>query len=117
MLAWRSRIGKQPIEAKAHKHLSTRVTKDFPVQWDWIEQDCGVDFFKWLGGQTDTAIEKKMIKGVLGELGSAGNEPARQFERLCESRVPSTDRRWLDLYVSACEIRRAIRLKPLLEKC
>jgi hypothetical protein len=117
MLAWRSRIGKQAIEARAHKGLSLKVTKDFPLQWDWVEQDCGAKFFEWLGGRPDTAIEKKMIGRVLDELGSAGQEPAREFERLCESRVPATDRRWLDLYVSTCEMRRAIRLRPLLEKC
>ncbi|MEA3224809.1 MAG: hypothetical protein U9Q07_02580 [Planctomycetota bacterium] len=117
MLAWRRKISKQLIEPKTQKHLSKQIMKDFPVEWDWVEQDCGADFFKWLGGQTDTAIEKKMIRKVLGKLGPAGNKPARDFERLCESRVSSTDRRWLDLYVGACEMRRAIRLKPLLEKC
>jgi len=117
MLAWRGRIANQPIEAKAHKHLSMRVTKDFPAQWDWVEQDCGADFFGWLGGRADTAIEKKMIEKVLGELGSAGNELGREFADLCESGAPSTDRRWLDLYVSTCQMRRSIRLGPLLEKC
>ena len=96
-------------------HLGMRVTRDFPIQWDWVEQDCGTDFFKWLGGRRDTAIEKKMIGRALHELGSAGQKPAREFERLCESRVPSADRRWLDLYVNACETRRATRLKPLLD--
>ena len=118
MLAWRSRIGNQPIEARAHKYLGMRVMKDFPVQWDWVEQDCGADFFGWLGGgRADTSIERKMIGRVLDELGSAGNQAALEFERLRESQVPSTDRRWLDLYVTACEMRRAIHLRPLLEKC
>ena len=58
-----------------------------------------------------------MIGRVLDELGSAGNQAALEFERLRESQVPSTDRRWLDLYVTACEMRRAIHLRPLLEKC
>ena len=117
MFAWRSRIGKQPIEAKAHKPLSIKIAKDFPVQWDWVEQDCGVDFFEWLGGRTDTTIEKEMIEAVLRELGGAGDQQMHELKRLCESHATSTDRRWLDLYVDACETRRAIRLRPLLEKC
>jgi len=117
MLVWRHKIGEQLIEPKTQKHLAKRIVKDFPIEWDWVEQDCGADFYKWLGGQTDTAIEKKMIKAVLGELRAVGNDLRRRFERLCESEVRSDDRRWLDLYVKACQKRRAIRLKPLLEKC
>jgi len=117
MLAWRVRIGNQPIEANTHRRLSLRVLKDFPMQWDWIEQDCGAVFFEWLGGDSDTAIEKRLIRRVLDELGPPGGGPAREFERLCKSDAPSTDRRWLDLYISACEMRRSIRLKPLLKKC
>ena len=117
MLAWRRRIGKQLIEAKAQKPLNVKIAKDFPVQWDWVEQDCGVEFFEWLGGRADTAIEKEMIEAVLDELAGDGGEQMRKFKRLCESHAPSTDRRWLDLYVDACEMRRAIRLRPLLEKC
>ncbi|UCF17444.1 MAG: hypothetical protein JSW59_08265, partial [Phycisphaerales bacterium] len=115
--AWRGRIGKQTIEVKAHRRLSMRILRDFPIQWEWIEQDCGADFFQWLGGRMDAAIEKKMVSRVLDELGPAGNEPTRKFERLCESGALSTDRRWLDLYIKTCEMRRAIRLKSVLEKC
>jgi hypothetical protein len=116
MLAWRSRIDGQLIESKAQRHLSRRVLRDFPIEWDWVEQDCGADFYKWLGGQEDLAIEKRMIKAVLGELGAAGNDLRRRFERLCETNVRSNDRRWLDLYIEACQKRRTIRIGPLLKK-
>ena len=117
MLALRGKIDKQHIEPKTQKHLSEQIVKDFPVEWDWVEQDCGADFHNWLGGRTDTSIAKEMIEGVLGELGPGGEELSLGFDRLCGSEVGSDDRRWLDLYVMACEKRRAIRLKPLLEKC
>lgn len=105
MLAWRGRIANRPIEPEACKSLSMRVWKDFPVQWDWVEQDCGADFFKWLGGQADSAIEKAMIRRVLEEPGLAAGKQASEFEQLCASGAPSTDGRWLDLYEMDVETR------------
>ena len=117
MLAWRKKIGNRLIEPRTQKHLSRQIEKDFPIEWDWIDQDCGEDVYKWLGGQADGGIEKKTIRAVLDELGSAGSKPARDFERLCKSKARPNDPRWLDLYVRACRERRGIRLKPLLETC
>ena len=117
MLAWRKMIGNRLIEPGTQKHLSRQIEKDFPIESDWIDQDCGEDVYKWLGGQADGGIEKKMIRAVLDELGSAGSKTARDFERLCKSKARPDDPRWLDLYVRACRERRGIRLKPLLETC
>jgi len=117
MLAWRKKIGNRLIEPGIQKHLSRQIEKDFPIESDWIDQDCRADVYKWLAGQADAGIEKKMIRAVLDELGSAGSKPARDFERLCKSKAGPDDPRWLDLYVKACQQRRGIRLKPLMEKC
>ncbi|MHC4120969.1 MAG: HzsA-related protein [Planctomycetota bacterium] len=117
MFALRGRINGQRIEAGTRKLLSEQIARDFPVEWDWVEQDCQGGFDKWLGGQTDASIEKRMIGAVLGELGGAGEELSQDFEHLRKSEANSDDRRWLDLYVRACEQRRALRFEPLLEKC
>jgi len=117
MLAWRKKIGNRLIEPGTQKHLSRQIEKDFPIEWDWIDQDCGADVYKWLAGQAVAGIEKMMIRAVLDELGSAGIKHSGDFERLCKSKARPDDPRWLDLYVRACRQRRGIRLKPLQEKC
>jgi hypothetical protein len=91
-------------QAEAGEIIWRQVERDFPVHCDWALQDCGRDFPRWFTAAGDDAIVKKMIGRVLEELGDRG------------SGSPSGDRQWLDLYVRVCEQRRALRLKPLLEK-
>jgi hypothetical protein len=87
----------------------------FPVQMDWMIQDNGLDLTKWFKA-TDTDNETSMIKRALLELGDAGNPFQDNLDSLVKGKVPGNDRRWLDLYVNACEKRRALRLKTLLQK-
>ncbi len=46
MLAWHKNIASLLIELGAQKHLSRQFEKDFPIEWDWIDQDCGADIYK-----------------------------------------------------------------------
>ena len=108
MLAARTPNGETP------KTLDEMMLK-FPVQMDWMIQDNGLDFTKWFKA-TDTGNETSMVKRVLLELGDAGKPFQADLDTLVNGKVPGNDRRWLDLYVNACEKRRAMRLKTLLQK-
>lgn len=93
------------------------IESDFPVQIDWMMQDDdGPVYPPWFESPEDVGIEKALITKALKELGRAGGELQAEFERLCRSGAPPDNRRWLDLYVKACELRRGIRLRPLLGK-
>jgi len=108
MLASRTANGEIPkvLDEMMHK---------FPIQMDWMIQDNGLDLTKWFKA-TDTGIEASMIKRVLLELGDAGKPFQADLDTLVNGKVPGNDRRWLDLYVKACEKRRTARLKTLLQK-
>jgi len=107
MLASRTPNGEPP------KTLDEMMFK-FPVQMDWMIQDNGLDLTKWLKA-TDTGNETSMIKRVLLELGDAAKPFQDNLDSLVNGKVPGNDRRWLDLYVNACEKRRAMRLRTLLQ--
>ncbi|TET96051.1 MAG: hypothetical protein E3J26_01805, partial [Candidatus Zixiibacteriota bacterium] len=106
----------QKEKDKIQKQLWKQIEKDFPVEWDWVSQDYGMDFHEWFGNDADVEIEKKLIRKVLDELGAYGRKPATDFELLCQSELSPNNHRWLDLYIRACEKRRGIRLQPLLRK-
>ena len=121
MLVSRQKLRKLRINRKQRdemqKQIWRQIEKDFPVQWDWVSQDYGMDFHKWFNNDATFEFEKKIIGNVLTEVGAEGEQLAADFELLCRDKASPNDRRWLDLYVKACEKRRSIRLRPLLEKC
>ena len=58
-----------------------------------------------------------MLTRVLGELpDSAGGEIRQAMDGLMRDAVPGSDPRWKQLYLRACELRRARRLEPLLAR-
>ena len=61
-------------------------------------------------------LERRLIEHVLPECGPRSSELRAKLDALVAGRVVPEDRRWLDLYVTACQIRRQLRLRPLLEK-
>ncbi|MHC4555743.1 MAG: HzsA-related protein [Planctomycetota bacterium] len=117
VLACRQKLRNLLEKSDIIKRVCRQIEKDFPVEWDWVSQDYGIHFYEWFSNHPNTEIEKMIIARALAELGSSGKKLTGDFELLCRSKVPPDDRRWLDLYVRACEKRRGIRLKPLLKKC
>jgi hypothetical protein len=121
MLVTRQKLRKLKVNSRRRnemqKQLWRQIEKDFPVQWDWVSQDYGMDFYKWFNNDATFEFEKKIIDNVLTELGAKGERLALDFELLCRSKISPNDRRWLDLYFKACEKRRKIRLRPLLKEC
>ncbi len=64
----------------------------------------------------DSLVEQRMMNCVLAELGARG-EPFRvRADQLIQAEVPGDDPRWFTLYCEACELRRQLRLAPLLSR-
>ena len=103
-------------QTQAAEQLWFRLKDDFPVQWDWALQDGGVNSAQWLCSTGATGIEQRMIEKALAELGGSGRALKQELDRLAQGSPSSGDRRWLDLYVRACEQRRHQRLKTVLAK-
>ncbi len=84
---------------------------------DWMLQDHGDDISQCFTSDSGAEIESRMVTRVLEELPDAGKALAGQRERMIAQAVPGRDPRWRALYVKACEVRRARRLRGLLDKC
>lgn len=85
-----------------------RALQDFPedrmrleIVADWIAQD----------GLAD-GLSGEAIGRVVGDLGPAGAACRAELDALSKSSTPVSDRRWAELYLRACEARRALRLHP-----
>ena len=64
----------------------------------------------------DAVVELAMLSRVLQELAEDGASLLPEFERLAGSTLPGRAPEWQELYLRACELRRARRLAPLLAK-
>lgn len=73
---------------------------------DWMAQD-GID------GAT---LDVQAVVDVVDSLGPDAETLRIQLDSLRQSGVETTDARWGELYLSACEMRRAARLAPYREK-
>lgn len=87
-----------------------RVMKDFPddrlrleIVADWIAQD---------GLEKEGRLRIEAVWTVLEELGPASGQLRARFEALAAAKTASSDPRWAELYLAACELRRAARLGP-----
>jgi len=100
-------LGSGPMQAVAG------ALRDFPddrppleVVADWLAQD-------ELGGDV---LQTEAIGRVLDGLGSHAGKLRTEFDRLVDANVPAEDPRWAELYLKACETRRAARLAPHRDK-
>ncbi|HEY3320422.1 MAG TPA: NPCBM/NEW2 domain-containing protein [Planctomycetota bacterium] len=102
-----------------------QIENDFPRESDWLLQDAGSDPVVLLQAESDASIEKKAIAHAIEELGprataglpsSAAATFKTELNQLTAANVPGSDARWLNLYAKVCEVRREIRLRPLLAK-
>ena len=87
---------------------ATTFQRDFPVEWDWLRQDCGT--------ADPGKIGRDVLKKVIDELPASGKGLRSEFEAMLQQNVPDADARWLQLYAHACEARRAKRLAAVAEK-
>jgi hypothetical protein len=104
----------EPI--KAAEQAWFRLKEDFPMEWDWALQDGGADSVQWLRPVGSVSFERRMSEKVISEFGDSGQPLRQKRDQLAKSVPHGTDRQWLELYVSACEMRRQQRLKTLVAK-
>ena len=88
------------------------------LETDWIQQDSGHNEITscFISGQNNET-EKKLVTKVFKELSDFGvkTEPLqKEYDAL--SKIPGNDKRWKDLYLRACRIRRVNRLASLRER-
>jgi len=89
---------------------------DFPYPCDWMQQDFGTEAWNLFSLGTHAEVLKALMPKALDELGAAGGALSKEYSGLASN--GSTDlSKGLDLYIKACEARRAVRLKSLIEKC
>jgi hypothetical protein len=93
-----------------------QVETDFPVECDWLYQDCGTGAPKWFEAGSGTDLERTILSRVLGQLGGQGSALRQEFDELSRGPAPPDDPRWLQLYVQACEQRRVQRLQTVVAK-
>lgn len=110
--------------------LAMDLWRDFPHQTDWLMQDSPGKMSDWVNGYRDgkgdltnflttgrdASLERSLIEHVLPECGSRSGGIRAALDALVAGQVKPEDRRWLDLYVQACRVRRQTRLRPLLEQ-
>ncbi len=93
----------------------TQMEYDFPVEWDWVDQDNGLNFASWFAGLTqDLGIERQMIERVLGEITNNAPTLRSEWSQLSKQANPSNRSQWLEFYARLCESRRGARLKTVL---
>jgi hypothetical protein len=107
------------------------LERDFPLECDWLLQDlvaCGIPLSAqawdlhgypahWFSAAADADLERRLIVKVADELGPTGQPIRTELAQLEQSRVAPHSRAWLDLYVRACGVRRAARLRAMTAKC
>lgn len=110
--ALRAAAGSDSERAARAAETWVRLQDDFPVPADWVLQDFGFEFARWFS-VTNTDIEQAMIVAALAELGETGGPFRKDFNALVREPAAAEDPRWLNLYVRACEQRRARRLQTV----
>ena len=120
MLASRSALLSAGASVTNQEEAATRIwfeiKNDFPVQWDWMQQDGPADCIRWFQSADQTIVERHLIEKALVEASDADHVLNGELEQLAGTNVASNDRRWLDLYFRTCERRRQQRLRTVLAK-
>jgi len=99
--------------AAAAEEFSVKTEREFPLYWDWLLQDAGPDFRRWLSVSTTSSAAKNATANALAELGKRGLELQIEFDRFVSEPSSVEPARWLELYLRACELRRHVRLQDL----
>jgi hypothetical protein len=87
-------------------NLSEAAPRDAILQ-DWLLQD---------GGKDGSPVDGEVVGRVLKELGDGARPLRETLDQLAKQQAPGGDTRWQDLYAAACQERRQVRLRRLIEK-
>lgn len=116
LLALRTAASAPGVAPEALTRWHVRIGDDFPVETDWILQDGGQEFRRWLASKGESELEQRLLARVLDQLGEAGAALRREVEVLRGAGALVDSARWLELYLRAAEQRRALRLRTVLAK-
>ncbi|MGA2498546.1 MAG: hypothetical protein ABSH20_12435 [Tepidisphaeraceae bacterium] len=90
--------------------------RDFALEFDWVLQDSAMAFGPWLGKSADAETLRRMLERAAGQC--AKPQPLlADLGKLAQDKVAGNDVRWLELYLRACQVRRAERLAWLATRC
>jgi len=117
LLASRADLESAPLtvaeRAERQRRLERQWQREFPVEFHWWLQDLGPDR-SGAGAAEPLATQVRQATAVvLAELAGDAGALAVTFDRLSHAAPAVDDRRWLELYVSACDQRRRRRLASL----
>ena len=83
------------------------IERNFPVQANWMKRDLDGRHLSWFTDVDDVDSERAMIVRALGDVAEDGAGLRSSLVALVRAKAGPDDRRWLDLYVSACWFHRA----------
>lgn len=90
----------------------------YPIEWDWFMQDLNRPVEHWAMAEDPVRIETDLINTVAAQLGDAGKPILEKWAALV--RQPQDDAAGMErlmLYLEASRLRRARRLKTMLQVC
>lgn len=119
MIATREALGvaQGTTESKSAEaaRIWAQMEYDYPVEWDWVAQDHGINFAHWFADVSqDPGVERQMIEHVLAEITNGSPALRSEWTQLSENKNPSNRVQWLEFYAKLCENRRGERLKTVL---
>jgi hypothetical protein len=118
MVAARAALTENSLDERGRSEAAAgiwlRIKEDFPVQWDWVSQDGGAEFWRWFYSANAADLVQKMTVKAVSESGETVGTLRHELETLAKPGVLNRDRQWLDLYVKVCERRREQRLRTVI---
>jgi hypothetical protein len=96
-----------PAPSWAEEGQAAEAAPRDAILQDWLLQD---------GGKDGSPVDGKVVGRVLKELGDGAGPFRETLDQLAKQQAPGGDARWQDLYAAACQERRRVRLRRLIEK-
>src|SRR5512133_3083743 len=60
-------------QQKAGDQIWFRIKEDFPIEWDWVLQDGGADFARWLDSDKAVGIAREITAKALVDIKDPGD--------------------------------------------
>lgn len=85
-------------------HLWKQIELDYPMQAQRMKQDTANPVL-WFNKPASSDMDRNMIARALAATCHFGQDMRAKLEAMTKAKVAPSDRRWLDLYVRACDLR------------
>lgn len=116
----RAALEAAPADSPARQQLGAELWQqcqdEFPIECDWALQDFGTHFPDELRAASLPRVAGILATKVLPELGADGERFRQDLRALEQGNAAPEDPRWLELYANACQERRRVRLRTVLER-